>query len=164
MSSVLRQSKKMKQLKRNLKGRALIDYKKTLSKKGLTQEQKDIIIGTLLGDASMQATKRTQNSNIKFEQGMKQEAYIQHLYVIFSEWVGTPPLIRHITGGGAADRQSIWFKTYAHPTFNFYKNIFYKRDSLNKQYKTVPKCLHRLLTACSLAYWFMDDGSLNNKT
>jgi hypothetical protein len=95
----------MKKLKRNLRGYSLIEYKKTL--KGFTQEQKDILIGTLLGDASMQAMKNMQNSNIKFEQSIKREAYIQHVYEIFSVRVGTPPSVRNIKGGGALDRQSI---------------------------------------------------------
>jgi hypothetical protein len=71
--------------KANKKGCVLRDYKKELSKKGLTQEQKDILIGTLLGDASMQAMKENQNSNIKFEQSISKETYINHIYEIFYE-------------------------------------------------------------------------------
>lgn len=51
--------------KKNLRGQSLTDYKKILSETGLTQEQKDILVGTLLGDASMQARTVTQNSNVK---------------------------------------------------------------------------------------------------
>jgi hypothetical protein len=54
-------------------------------KLGLTQKQKDILIGTLLGDASMQAMSKNQNSNIKFEQCIKNQVYIQHIYEIFSD-------------------------------------------------------------------------------
>lgn len=146
---------------KNLKGKELTFYKDNLSKQGLSQIQKDILIGTLLGDASMQAMTGNQLSNIKFEQVSRQEAYVNHLYEHFADWVGTPPQIRHIKGGGAADRQSIWFRTYKHSSFTFYKNIFYKVDSQGKQYKIVPTLIHRWLTPRALAYWFMDDGTAN---
>jgi len=58
-------------------------YKETLSKLGLTQTQKDILVGTLLGDASMQAMKGDQQSNVKFEQVIRQQDYINHLYEHF---------------------------------------------------------------------------------
>ena len=32
----------------------------------------------------------------------------------------TPPQVRDIRGGGAQDRQSVWFCTYGHPEFKFY--------------------------------------------
>ena len=129
--------------KRNLKGSALTLYKQGLSKKGLSKIQKEILIGTLLGDASMQAMKGNQQSNVKFEQKIGQLDYINHLYEIFKDWVGTPPTIRNIKGGGAKDRQSVWFRTYRHPSFTFYKNIFYKKDNQGKQYKVVPKLIRR---------------------
>jgi len=71
--------------KANLKGKNLISYKTKLQKKGFTQEQKDILIGTLLGDASMQAMSGKQNSNIKFEQSIIKTAYIHHIYENFYE-------------------------------------------------------------------------------
>ena len=146
----------------NLTGKILITYKIKLQKKGFTQEQKDILIGTLLGDSSMQAMSGEQNSNIKFEQTISQISYIKHIYEIFYEWTGTPPTIRNIKNSGKKQeqRKSIWFKTYRHPSLNFYKNIFYKKyKDTDKQYKIVPKLIHRWLTPRALAYWFMDDGS-----
>ena len=74
--------------KANLKGIALINYKKELQKKGFTQEQKDILIGTLLGDSSMEAVRdggANPNSKIKFEQSISREAYLNHIYEIFHE-------------------------------------------------------------------------------
>lgn len=144
---------------KNLKGKQLILYKENLSKQGLNQIQKDILVGTLLGDASMQAVKANEQSNVKFEQVDRQQDYINHLYEQFVDWVGTPPQIRNIQGGGAANRKSIWFKTYKHSCFAFYKNIFYKVDTEGKQYKVVPYFIHRLLTPRALAYWYMDDGT-----
>ena len=68
---------------RDLRGKALILYKESLP--CFTQVQHDILIGTLLGDASMQAMKGAQESNIKFEQSIAQLDYIDHLYSIFRD-------------------------------------------------------------------------------
>jgi len=85
-----------------LRGHALIRYKESLR---LTDVQRDIIVGTLLGDASMQAMKGNQQSNLKFEQrSIEAVDYINHLHETFEDWVGTPPKIRCIRGGGAKDR------------------------------------------------------------
>lgn len=72
----------MRYSKKVLRGHALQQYKLSLS---LTDVQKDILIGTLLGDASMQAMKGQQESNIKFEQKIGQKEYIDHIYEIFNE-------------------------------------------------------------------------------
>jgi hypothetical protein len=128
----------------------LIEYKKTLK---LTEEQHEILIGTLLGDATIPKQKNNTLYNIKFEQKAANKEYVDHLYGIFKPWVGTEPKIREIRGGGAKDRQSIWFRTYRHSAFTFYYNEFYRDGK-----KVVPKLVHRYLTPRSLAYWFMDDG------
>ena len=81
-----------------------MEYKKGLK---LSDIQRDILVGTLLGDASMQAMKGNQESNVKFEQKIGQADYINHLYKELQDWVGTPPQTRDIVGGGAKDRKSI---------------------------------------------------------
>lgn len=146
-----------KTLSRNLRGNALIDYKQTLN---LTLEQKQVLIGVLLGDASALKPKGKINVHIQFEQTSKQQTYIDHLYELFKPFVGTGPRLRHIKGGGANPRTSFWFRTYNHNVFEFYYNAFYKHcDKTKKTKKMVPKTIHKLLTCRGLAYWFMDDGS-----
>ena len=135
-------------LKKN--GRALEYYKKTLK---LTDLQRDIIIGTLLGDSSI-AKQKTKSYNIKVEQKLENKEYIIHLFFIFKDWCGTEPKIRKIKGGNAKDRESIWFRTYRHNSFTFYYNLFYGGEK-----KSIPKLLHRYLNERVLAYWFMDDGT-----
>ena len=142
---------------RNLRGKALIKYKKSLK---LTDLQREVLVGTLLGDASMPWKRDKPTYHIKFEQQIRQREYIQHLYEIFEPFVGTPPKIRNITG--ATNRQSIWFRTYSHPTFKFYSDNFY-RIVQNRRTKCVPKNIHRMLTPRALAYWFMDDGTLSGQ-
>ena len=87
----------------NLKGKVLINYKKTLK---LTKIQREIIIGTLLGDSSIPQQK-SKSYNIKFDQSIKNKEYIDHLYIIFKNFVGTQLKIRNKKGGCAFDRKSI---------------------------------------------------------
>lgn len=138
----------------------LVEYKKTLE---LTDIQRECIIGTLLGDATiMKPRKDIYFPNIKWEQAIKNQEYINHLYEVMEPWIGTPPVVRKITGGGAKDRQSTWFKTYQHPSFQHYMNQFYIEDPdlRGRRRKRIPELLHRWLTPRVLAYWFMDDGNL----
>lgn len=139
-------SNKLKELKTRLK---------------LTHQQKNIIIGTLLGDSCLRKSgAEVPLYNLKFEQKIGSRPYIEFLYDIFRDWCGTEPRIRHITGGGAENRESVCFATYGHPSFTFYADVFYRIDSLtNKRRKVVPKLIHRWLNAETVAMWFMDDGS-----
>ena len=141
---------------KNLRGKYLINYKKKLK---LTLIQKDILIGTLLGDATI-VKQKSINFNIKFEQKIANQDYINFLYEIFEPYVGTPPRVRNIKDNKTKSRQSIWFRTYRHIDFKFYYDLFYIKDSktLLKK-KRVPKNIHKFLTARALAYWFMDDGT-----
>ena len=58
---------------------------------------------------------------------MANAEYIQHLYDLFGNFVGSakpteargPPQVRDIPGGGAKDRQYIRFQTYSHSEFKF---------------------------------------------
>ena len=54
---------------------------------------------------------------------------------------------------------SVQFATLSLPCFNYYKDIFYNSDNL----KIVPSNIENLLSPRGLAYWIMDDGSLQNK-
>ena len=151
---------------KDLRGIKLIEYKKTLK---LNTIQKEILVGTLLGDATISKSKSIA-LNVKFEQKLANKEYVNHLYEIFEPYVGTPPRVRDITGGRAKDRHSIWFRTYRHIDFKFYYDLFYPKrsavlrktnnnNSTDLRKKRVPKLIHKFLTPRALAYWFMDDGS-----
>lgn len=50
------------------------------------------------------------------------------------------------------------FKTYSHNEFKYYYDLFYPEVD-GKRKKRVPRNIKNLLTAKSLAYWYMDDGT-----
>ena len=81
------------------------------------------------------------------------------------DFVGTPPQVRNIRGGGARDLQCIWFQTYSHTDLKFYDEIFYPIHEYKgyRRKKRVPKDIHKILTPRALAYWFMDDGSYRTR-
>jgi hypothetical protein len=141
-------------LKRNLSPKDLINYKKTLQ---LTQVQKEILKGTLLGDASMSLRNGKPHLSVKFEQGEKNKDYVEHLFQEFEPYCGSSPSERWIDR--AQTRKAIWFRTYSHTDFQYFYNFFYDYDPNTKQSKKiVPKSIKKHLTPRVLAYWYMDDG------
>lgn len=134
---------------RNLRGKELEIYKQSLK---LTDVQREIIIGTLLGDASMSLRKGMPCYSIKFEQSEEHADYIYHLYEIFEPFTGTPPALRWIDRNHT--RRAVWFRTYRHDSLIFYWNLFYAGER-----KSLPKNIAKFLTPRVLAYWFMDDGN-----
>jgi hypothetical protein len=122
----------------------------------LTQEQKDVIVGTSLGDNSMERAKLNHNTRLRFDQTFPgHAAYLTRLYILLKNLVGAAPKV-HIrkpdkrTGKVYA---TFAFKTLALPCFNYYYDLFYLNGI-----KGVPSNIKELLTARALAYWIMDDG------
>jgi hypothetical protein len=139
---------------KNLRGGKLTLYLQPLQKRGLFQIQKDALIGGLLGDCTLQYNGNAFPS-YKFDQKATSKEYVDLMYSVFDEFVGTPPKARYLRG----KVQSYWFRTFSLPAFDFYAKQFYIIDALGQRKKCVPKLLHRWLTPQSLAFWFMDDGS-----
>lgn len=142
---------------RKLTGKKLADYKQTLS---LNELQKSVLIGTLLGDASMSSNSGRPIYSVKFEQKSTQADYINHLYTIFAPFVRTPPKARVITNSfHKTPGASTWFRTYSHISLKFYYSLFYLGLSDKTKLKRVAKNIDKYLNPIALAYWFMDDGT-----
>lgn len=115
-----------------------------------TSYQQDVIVGTLLGDASAERAKMTYNTRLRFDQSYPaHHSYLMHLYYILKSLTRSEPKI--ITR--AADKrtglsyQSIAFKTAALPVLNQYRELFYVNGV-----KVVPANIQDLLTPVALAY------------
>jgi len=67
-----------------MNSKKLINFKKTLK---LSDVQREVLIGTLLGDASMPKKNKNAlgffNPYVKFEQKIASMEYINHLYDLF---------------------------------------------------------------------------------
>ena len=111
----------------------------------LTEEQKSILIGCLLGDGSMRKKK---NALLEINHCFEQKALVDWLFSNFKELVKTHPKWRKTNG----KREAYRFVTQSLSVLTpFYDQFF----SLGK--KIIPTNLK--LDAIALAVWFMDDGS-----
>lgn len=137
-----------------MRSREIEAYKQKLK---LTDLQREILVGLLLGDACLETQNHGRTYRLKIEHSITQAPYAQHLYGCFKEWVLQEPKIKIQTIKGKA-YQKLWFTTVSHAAFRFYAQQFYR----NRR-KVVPKLIKRLLTERGLAYWFMDDGSIKSK-
>ena len=94
-----------------LKGNTLREYKQTIT---LNDIQKEVIVGTLFGDACIPLKRGKPTLRVYFVQTMARAEYILHLYDLFEDFVGAPPRVQNICGGGARNRQCLRFQTYSH--------------------------------------------------
>ena len=122
-------------------------YKESLT---LTKEQREILVGLLLGDGHLETQNNGRTYRLKVEHSLKQEDYVMWLYEHFKEWAPAG-LYRKKRSNG---QESVGFTTYSHGAFRFYGQQFYH----GKQ-KVIPRLIDKLLTPISIAIWFMDDGS-----
>ncbi len=117
----------------------------------LTEEQKSILIGCLLGDGTL---RRKRNTLLEINHSDKQRDYVFWIYSKFRGLVSTPPKIR-VSG---LNRKSYRFTTRSLSFLNEFYESFYSKS----HQKTVPRDLR--LNPLSLAIWFMDDGSKSRNT
>ena len=111
----------------------------------LTEEQKSILIGCLLGDGTMR--KKT-NAYLEINHCYQQKTLVDWIFSKFRNLVITKPKWRKVNG----KREAYRFATRSLPVLTpFYDKFFYKGR------KVIPNKLN--LNSLSLAVWFMDDGS-----
>ena len=111
----------------------------------LTEEQKSILIGTLLGDGTMRIKK---NAHLEINHAFSQKVLVDWIFSKFSTLVSTPPKWRK----GNGKREAYRFATQKLPILTPFYNQFYRDGK-----KVIPNDLK--LDPLSLAVWFMDDGS-----
>lgn len=131
---------------------------KTSSELKLSSLQKEVLHGTLLGDACLEWSKDHRTARIKFEQSGRHRQYLFHLYELFKPFVRAEPVARIRKCATGVDCESYVFQTIKHGGFRFFGQQYLSADS-----KAVPKLIHRWLTPRSFAYWFMDDGSIKSR-
>ena len=121
----------------------------------VTQEEHDLIIGSLMGDASIR--QREKNSCFRFSHSVKQKDYSEwkaHFLKEFniSEFREVKRRIRNLF------IHAIDFSTKTHPVFNYYRDLFYKTGR-----KLITQEILDQLNPRSLAIWICDDGSYDNR-
>jgi hypothetical protein len=118
----------------------------------LTQFQKSVIIGSVLGDGYLRKLKGRTDAFLEINHSMKAKDYVDWKYSVLKNISKSPPRIRKID----EERTAYRFFTCQHPELTKLYREFYK----DKKKIIPPKInLDRLI----LAVWFMDDGSKTKK-
>ena len=132
----------------------LKEYKDSLI--DLSIEQKEAIIGLMLGDASLQSQNKGKTYRIKFEWGDKNKAYVLHVFNLFDEWVLSQPHKKERLSPKGNLVINWGFQTFSHKAFNYLAELFLLDKGGKKGISENLVLDH--LTPRGLAYWFMDDG------
>lgn len=137
-----------------MRSRAIEELKRKLK---LSLEQREILVGLLLGDGCLETQNGGRTYRLKIEQSIAHGEYVRKLHSLFTGWVLSPPRIRQVNSRGHFS-ENLVFQTVSHPEFCFYANQFYLERK-----KRVPVLTEPMLTPRGLAFWFMDDGSIKSK-
>lgn len=122
----------------------------------LTVEQREVLVGFLLGDANLQTESNGRTYRLRVTQAEQNRDYLFALYELFKPFVNTPPRLYTYSPDKRTNNISRrWtFATTQHGCFRFYGKQFYVDGK-----KRVPPIIDKWLTPRSLAYWYMDDGA-----
>ena len=123
----------------------------------LTERQKAIVIGAILGDSNLE--KRWKNPRLRFAHSIVQKDYLFWKYQEFQNVASSAPiLIRELHPKTSKVYESWQFATCATSELLDYWNQFCSSGR-----KIIPENILELLTdSLSLAIWFMDDGYKRN--
>ncbi len=121
----------------------------------LNQEEHDLIIGSVLGDAYIR--KRELNSCFRFSHSIKQKEYARWKSEILRDF-GVSEFREVKRKIKDSFIHAIDFSTHTHQIFNYYRNLFYGSGR-----KKITLEILNQLTPRSLAIWVCDDGSYDNK-
>jgi len=125
----------------------------------------EVIIGLLLSDGYIQQRSLSGNSRFIYGQSSLREHYLNyfyHVYELFKPYISENFSIKprsFIDKNTKKTYSSVSFATLTLPCFTYYRNLFY--NTQNK--KVIPSNISELLTPRGLAYWIMDNGSIQNK-
>jgi len=143
----------------SLSGKALRKYKEELR---LSESQRAIVIGSILGDGNLRIPGRNKEANFIVEHGEEQKNYVFWKYRIMREWILTPPkkVVRVYHKDRTRTTVSWRFLTISHPEFTKFYKMFYRKEK-----KIIPKSINEFLNhPLILAVWIMDDGTKSGKS
>lgn len=130
----------------------------------LIQQQKDLLIGTLLGAGNCQTQSNGATWRYRAVHKFAHESYIFHKYHVLNDFCRTAPALSVITDSRTKKEYFRYtFQTISSDEFRFYGQLFYKKQADNSWKKIVPSNISTFLTPQALAYWYMDDGALKWK-
>jgi hypothetical protein len=135
--------------------------------KDLTQVQKDIIVGTTLGDASIISNPLGTNASMAFEQGDVHKDYLYHLHSELKSLSNYTQPLKLVQVDKRYNKENISHKfvLLSSTILQLYALLFLQRTDIGNFIKIIPEfnVMYSLLTPRTLAYWICDDGQTFNK-
>ncbi len=118
-----------------------------------------------MGDGHIQQRSLNGNARFMYTQSslrIHHFNYFNHILALFNVYLAKDFKVKEKSFTDKRTNttySSVNFATLSLPCFNIYRNLFYNSQNI----KIVPADIKNLLTPRGLAYWIMDDGSLQNK-
>lgn len=129
--------------------REVFNYKK--NEFNLTEEQRSVLIGTMLGDGGLRY--RGKECRLHIKHSLKQLSLVDYKWHVF-EPIISMKIRCFCQKVGIKDYNFAEFVTLTHPIFTYYYQLFYKNSK-----KVVTEEVAKLIDPLALAVWIMDDGS-----
>ena len=128
----------------------------------LTQLQRDLIFGSLLGDACLSTETQGRTWRYRALQKGSDYDYLNNKYIILKNLCNSPPKVSEVLDPRTNKiSQRCFFNTLTNPALKFYSDMFYTFDSKTQRWvKDVPLNISQYFTPTAVAYFYMDDGSL----
>jgi|SRR3989344_970572 len=125
------------------------DIRNLKNKVKITDIQKAVIIGSLLGDGNLSGNWSKTNYRLKISHSVKQSEYLSWKYKMLKDFVLTKPQVYEKT-------KSVSFRTFSHYEFTEFYKLFYPFGK-----KVIPRNIEKLIkNPVVIAVWFMDDGNI----
>ena len=122
----------------------------------LTPIQREILIGSILGDGYLFPTVSGKYAYLRISHGPKQKQYLFWKYSLFRDWVLPLPKYQFQNKNKPELGGYWWFKTIAHPVLLSIRKLFYPEGK-----KRIPHNIGEIMKSPrSLAVWYGDDGTL----
>lgn len=121
----------------------------------LSNEQEQFILGSLLGDLSIDLTGQMKNAKLCLVHSIKQEELFMKKVKILGEFMGSYKLYSQYDNRTNKIYQTWRGNSKSHKLFNDIYNLLYP----NKIKTITQKYLDKINHPIALAYWFMDDGT-----
>lgn len=125
----------------------------------ISQIQKELICGCLLGDGRLEARSKAQSARLRIHHGWKQKDLVFWKYKLLKNLVSCPPRkIKCWENPKNGEKYYSWyFHTKTIPELKDIYKLFYSNGK-----KILPRNTADLLTPISLSVWVMDDGCNSN--
>lgn len=118
----------------------------------MTQRERTIVIGCILGDGFIQGVGK-KSARLRLEHSLQQKDYLLWKVSQLQRFMQKPKILSRFHPTWKKTYHSIRCQSHSSSEFGKLRMIFY-----NDHKKQIPEAIHTLVDSMALAVWFMDDG------